>query len=409
MAAQLEPPRRSRPRPSPRPQHAAMRDIEGNDEPRHAARAGRGVKSSSRSGSPPRGPRQSPLREARQRPSPRTEPSHQLHSRHTSPGRERDRRDNRRTIPDDDSRRPIESDDLIPRFRDKRGRGRDTEDKADRRSRSRSRGRDGPGSPYPSNRHRSRSRSASSRHRKKSKRHPSSSARPAATGDDNDARSKRRRRHSPRAHRRTSPRPHASPSRDIEESLRKKRQRTGSESPRESESRRRGREPAYATSDNSAAARIPSPGPLDSRASTSRPPRPSRPSSIGSSSRDISRQDLDSRRGFAPDPPRSPRAHRERRRRLSPDPYPPQRSEFEDEMGARGSYRGGYDPMYSHKSQYHHDSRPYSQSPRHGPSYHNSPTHSPYGGSRSGWGGQYPSPRYASILPTLYHLSLLLI
>ncbi|KAJ3524131.1 hypothetical protein NM208_g12175 [Fusarium decemcellulare] len=63
-------------------------------------------------------------------------------------------------------------------------------------------------------------------------------------------------------------------------------------------------------------------------------------------------------------------------------------------MTSRGNHRGGYNPMYPQKAQYGND--PYSQSPQHGGSYHNSPSQSPYGASRGGWNGQqqYP-PQYS--------------
>ncbi|KAM4056242.1 kinase [Hirsutella rhossiliensis] len=104
-------------------------------------------------------------------------------------------------------------------------------------------------------------------------------------------------------------------------------------------------------------------------------------------------------------PPRSPQSYREQRRReQSADPHFSSRSDFEDDMASRSSYRAGNNPLYAHKPYYGNEARNsdahgYSQSPQRGGSYQNSPSMSPYGAHRGGWAGQYspqqhPPPQY---------------
>ncbi|KAL7816474.1 kinase-like domain-containing protein [Trichoderma aethiopicum] len=62
-------------------------------------------------------------------------------------------------------------------------------------------------------------------------------------------------------------------------------------------------------------------------------------------------------------------------------------------MTSRSSFRGGYNPAYSHQSHHSNDPRGYSQSPQNPGSFHNSPSPSPYGAGRGGWSGHQYSPQ----------------
>ncbi|UKZ83376.1 hypothetical protein TrVFT333_011184 [Trichoderma virens FT-333] len=83
-------------------------------------------------------------------------------------------------------------------------------------------------------------------------------------------------------------------------------------------------------------------------------------------------------------------AHRDRKRgKEFSEPHHASRSDIDDDMTSRSSYRGGYNPTYSHQSHHSNDPRGYSQSPQNSGSFHNSPSPSSYGAGRSGWNHQY--------------------
>ncbi|KAF7562089.1 hypothetical protein G7046_g2048 [Stylonectria norvegica] len=375
-----------------------MRDDEGPDEQRERARTGRGAKPSQRSRSP-REPRHGPDPRSRQRPSIRPEPSASASaSRHHHRSRERSReREHAGHSSSEPTRRTAETDDLIPRYRASRDRH-ESDDKSRRRSRSRGRG-GNPDSPPPTKRHRSRTHSLSTSHRKRSRR--DRSPRPRTRDISPESTSRNPGRHSSRDRRRSSPRRQArSPKSSTRSEDRNPRSihqsRTGSPAKSETGSRRAERDSRHIKSDqprHSSRSRSPT---SESRPLSSRQARPSsrevQPEVPPKAPRDLT-EDLD-RRPSHRHPPRSPKAHRDRRaREESMDRRHSSRSDVDDEMSFRGSYRGGHNPMYPHKAQYGGDSGGYSQSPQHGGSYHNSPSHSPYGGGRGGWNGQQYSPQ----------------
>ncbi|KAF4120471.1 hypothetical protein GMORB2_2909 [Geosmithia morbida] len=277
-------------------------------------------------------------------------------------------------------------------------------DKARRRSRSRGR-RDSPHSP--SKRHRSRSRSPGHRHRKKSKRHSSSSHR--ARDYDESASSRHRRRHSPHRRRRSPTRVHASPRRrdgdDDEERSPRQRRYSGPESPMDTGSCRFRRDSQYSMSDAPRGPHSRSPVPSGRHESRARRPDSRDRHGPAPALRNPSASGL-GRRPSSNDAPRSPRAHRDQRRRRhqeTPEHWSSTRSDVDDEMASRGGYRdvpvAGYQPAYSQqRPQYHNDPRGYSQSPQPPHPYRDSPGHSPYGGGgggRSGWGSNFsPSHQY---------------
>ncbi|PHH91894.1 hypothetical protein CDD83_9837 [Cordyceps sp. RAO-2017] len=136
-------------------------------------------------------------------------------------------------------------------------------------------------------------------------------------------------------------------------------------------------------------------------------PRPGRPAQLyGAAPQDYSGAEPDRRPLYRQAPPRSPPAYRDpRRRELSAEPHFSSRSDFEDDMASRSSYRAGNSSVYAHKSYYSSEPRGgdvqgYSQSPPRGGSYQNSPSVSPYGPYRGSWGGQY-SPQHQ--YPPQYH------
>ncbi|CAM1508285.1 Fc.00g051330.m01.CDS01 [Cosmosporella sp. VM-42] len=373
----------------------AMRDDEGPDDQRERARNGRGVKpsSSQRLGSP-REPRESqsrhdPESRTRRRPSPRPEPS--SHRRRHSRDRSRDRPSHPSS---ETSRRPAEVDDLIPRYRVGKERHREADDKSRRRSRSRERG-GHLDSSTPSKRHRSRSHSLSTSHRKRSRRERSPRPR---TRDYSPESSRKRGRRSSKERRKPSPRrqvrsPHSPTRAEDTKSHPKRHSRSRSRSPAKSDtgSRRADRERRPAKSDkphHRSRSRSPA---STSRHSSSRRPRPSSRGDASEAPLSTASDRVTDRdhRSTQQDPPRSPKAHRDRRApEGSPDRHHSSRSDVDEDMTSRGSYRGGHNPMYPHKSQYSGDPR-YSHSPQQGNSYHNSPAQSPYGGGgRGGWNGQ---------------------
>ncbi|KIE00558.1 Serine/threonine-protein kinase domain protein, partial [Metarhizium majus ARSEF 297] len=381
-----------------------MRDS-GGSHYGERARTGRGASSSDRPGSPPRAARRSPSTESRYRHSgSRHRHASSRDDRRRSRDRSRDRSRQHRT---ESARRDSEVEDLIPRYRAQKARHRDPDDE---RRRSRSRERVAPVSPSSSaKRHRARSHSVESPHRKRSKRDHEASRPSRDRSPDTESRRRRRRssherHHHHHRHRSRSPGRHShsrrspSPSR-TSRSKRKVSSRSRSRSRRESASRSRpsrssgrprSRSREYRSKDRRPASR--SPSPTGSRrhdssrrhhtTSLSNHPSaaaPSGPPTIGNDSR-----------SHREAPQRSPRSHRETRHQGdSVEPHYSSRSDIDDEMASRSSYRGGYNSMYSHRHHYGIDSRGYSQSPQHGGSFHNSQSTSPYGAGRSGWNGQY--------------------
>lgn len=389
-----------------RRRHAAMKDVGGSDDHGERARSGRGVKSSDRPGSPPREPGRSPSSRALHRYS---RPEHASHDRYHS--RDRSREHPRRRL-SESSRRGAEVEDLIPRYRATKARH-EPDDKPSRRSRSRERA--GPSSPSSSKRHRGRSHSPDRHHRKRSKKDHSPSRRDRDHSRDPDSRKHRRRsphdRHEP-SHRRHA-HSHRSPTQSEDTHSRHKR-RSRSRTPirhdlipRQAVSResRESRHPK-ATLPPPPPSRSPSPKQGRRHGSARRATPPARSDQPGKTSNaatgDWSGADPDHRPSSRHAPPRSPRAHRERRRRDgSAEPYHSSRSDVDDDMASRSSYRGGHNPMYAHKPYYNNDPRggdpqAYTQSPQQGGSYHNSPTMSPYGAYRGGWAGQYSPQQYVT-------------
>lgn len=391
--------------PPRRPQHAAMRDDGGSYESRERPRSGRGVTSSDRPGSPPHGARHSSDYAARQHHRPR-DPAH----RHRSRDRSRDyaRRDRPAS-----SRPPAEPEDLIPRYRESKARSSEARARTTRgsRSHSRDRGRDrgrdrdrgGLGSPSSSKRHRSRSRSrsrsVSPSHRKRYKTTHS----PPPRGPDQTskpAESKRRRRHSadrrgasPRRHRSS----HKSPTR-ADDGRRRSRRRSPSRSPARSEAdRRRSRrdsrhhhkpEAPRSQSRNRSPNRRSFSTRRDSQSRVGEPAL-----AVRTATDDRSRGEGDYRPAAAnrePRPPSPQAAQRDRKRGKDfSEPHHASRSDVDDDMTSRSSYRGGggYPPAHSHQSHHSNDTRGFSQSPQHSGSFHNSPSPSSYGAGRSGWSG----------------------
>lgn len=390
------------PKPPRRSRHAAMRDV-GSDDSRQRAQTGRGLKPD-RPRSPPRGPRHKSDNRARRRQSeavsvahastsaPRPQPS--SHHRHHSRDRDRDRSP-------EDPRRPADKEDLIPRFRAGRERAPESEDRSRRRSRSSEHGRrTSPSSA--TKRPRSRSQSPSSSHRKRSKRDHS----PSRRGRDRspDPGSRKHRHHSSRDRRRASPQRHGhshrSPSRPQDPHSRSKRRslsrspsgsRAGSRSVARDSRQPRSDRPSYQSRSRSPipAGRISLSRRLSDASRTSHP-RSGPSTTAGEPSLD----ELDRRASHRHQPPQSPRHYRDRRHRDdSPERYYSSRSDIDDDMASRGSYRGGYHPAYSHNAPFGNDPHGYSQSPQPGGSYHNSPPDSPYGGGRGAWAGQQYSPQ----------------
>ncbi|KAH6892276.1 hypothetical protein B0T10DRAFT_401584 [Thelonectria olida] len=381
---------------SRRPRHAlaAMKDDQGRDEKGDRARTERGLKLSSRQESP-REPRHGSDARAHHRHSSKPEPSshRRRHSRDRSRDRDRDRdRDHDRPHSSDPSRRQADPDDLIPRYRASRDRHRESDDKPRRRSRSRSRSparavRD---SPSATKRHRSRSPSVTTSHRKRSRRDRSPRGR---TRDYSpESASRRHGRHSSRDRRKSSPRRHVrspkSPS-GIEDSqarpARRSRSRSRSQTKGDTGSRRADREsrsekPRHRSRSRSVASE-------KRRPSSRRVRPPSRgeyPEASSTATRDRP-SDLEHRSSQRQLPPRSPKAHRDRRSRdRSPSQRLSSRSDV-DEMASRGAPRGGYNPKYSHKQHHGGESQGYTQSPQPGGSYQTSPSQSPYGANRAGW------------------------
>ncbi|KND93698.1 CTD kinase subunit alpha [Tolypocladium ophioglossoides CBS 100239] len=402
-----------KPRRRRRRRHAAMKDVGGSDDHGERARSGRGAKSSDRPGSPPREPRRSPSSRARHRHS-RPEPV--SHDRHHSRDRSRERPRRRLS---ESSRRGAEVEDLIPRYRATKARHPEPDDKPSRRSRSRERA--APSSPSSTKRHRGRRHSPDRHHRKRSKKEHSPSRRDRDHSRDPDSRKHRRRsphdRHDP-SHRRHA-HSHRSPTQS-EDTHSRHRRRSRSRTPlrhdlipRQALSResRESRHPKSALPlPPPPPSRSPSPQPGRRHESARRATPPARSNQPGKSSNaatgDRPGADPDHRPSPRHAPPRSPKAHRERRRREeSAEPHHSSRSEVDDDMASRSSYRGGHNPMYAHKPYYGNEPRGsdpqgYTQSPQQGGSYHNSPSMSPYGAYRGGWAGQY-SPQHQ--YPPQYH------
>jgi CTD kinase subunit alpha len=378
MERRLTPPRRS--------QHAAMKDVGGNDENRDGARTAGGLASSDRPGSPPRGPRQTwDSRDRRRGTSHKTESS--SHRRPRS--RDRSREPPRSPI-HDFARSAPDTDDLIPRYRASKGRPRDPEDRSRRRSYSRDR--DNRASPAPK-RQRSRSGSRAGSHRKRSRKTHSPAGRESQShrGREDRPRHRDHRKHSPgrssHSRRITS---HA------DDTPSYSRHRSVSRSPIElNAAPRRPRRHSRHSPAGEGHPPSRSPSPISDRrprSSSRRPFSPSRtnlsnaPSNTSTgnwSSADPDRSALQKRH------PGSPVRERDTaRRERSVEPYHSAKSDFEDDMGSRGNYRGMQNSSHSHKPHYGHDSRRYSQSPPRGVSYPNSPSQSPYPPGRSDRGGQ---------------------
>lgn len=389
-----------------------MRDDGGNYDYRERPRSGRGVTSSDRPGSPPHGARHSSEYASRQHHRPRDPaPAH----RHRSRDRSRDYSRRERLA---SSRPPAESDDLIPRYRESKARSSEAKARTTRGSRSRSRSRDrdrdrdrdrgGLGSPSSSKRHRSRSRSRSrslspSRRKRYKKAH---SPPPRGRDQGSKAESKRRRHHStdrrgssPRRHRSS----HKSPTRVDDEVRHHSRRRSPSHSPARSEAdRRHSRRDSrhhYKPEAPRSTSRNRSPLPASSRhsfsnrrGSQSRVVEPTL--TVRTATDERSRIDADYRPANRDQRPRSPHAHRDRKRgKEFSEPHHASRSDIDDDMTSRSSYRGGYNPTYSHQSHHSNEPRGYSQSPQNSGSFHNSPSPSSYGAGRSGWTGHQYSPQ----------------
>ena len=376
------------------PRHAAMKDVEGSDEDNGRARSGRGVKSSDQPRSPLHEPRHQSDSRRHHRHSSRSEPS-STHRRHRS--RDRDRDEPRRHSPRS-ARRPADEDDLIPRFRKNKSHRSESKDRSRRRSRTRSRSRERGGdgaSQSSSKRHRSRSRSFDVPHRKKSRREHSPSHHHRDTELDHHAKKRRRRSpydgpESPTSHHARSRR---SPS-PTETNHRRSRRRSSSRSPGPSEAglRRVTRDTDLSRSAHHRRS-LGSRSPASESRHPKPPPRAPRVGPASPSAADNSAVDLSRRPAKHDQPPRSPKAHFDRRHRdRSTEPFDPARSDIEDDMASRSNYRGGYNSTYPHKP-HGNDSRGYPHSPHHGGPYHDSPSHSPYGAGRPPWNGQQYSPQ----------------
>ncbi|KAH7166002.1 hypothetical protein EDB81DRAFT_269847 [Dactylonectria macrodidyma] len=388
-------------KPPRRPRYAAMRADQRADDQGERARTERGMKSSPRPASP-REPRHAPDSRARHRPVNQPEPS--SHRRHHSRDRSRDRgrgrdrdRDREQHPLSEPTRRAAETDDLIPRYRAGRDRNRDASDKPRRRSRSRSRSRDRGGRDSPSKRHRSRSASLTSSHRKRSRRDRSPRSR--ARDYSPESTSRKHGHYSSRDRRKSSPRRHVrspkSPSR-VDETQSRSARRSRSRSPLRADtgSRRTDRESRsdklrHQSRSRSAASERPNP--LSHRTGPSS--RGDYPETSSNSTRDRA-PDSERRSSQRPAPPRSPKAGRDRRHRdESLDRRHSSKSDIDEDMTSRGSHRGGYKAVYSHKSHHGGDPKGYSQSPQAGGSYQTSPSQSPYGANRNGWSNQQYSPQ----------------
>ncbi|UNI18861.1 [Pyruvate dehydrogenase (acetyl-transferring)] kinase [Purpureocillium takamizusanense] len=374
-----------------------MTDAERTDHHGHRARSGRGAKPSDRPGSPSRESRRSPDARSHRR---HSRGEHSTHDRRRSRDRSRERTRHR---PSESARRVSEVEDLIPRYRVSKARHVEHDDQSSRRSRSRERGSPG------TKRHRDSSRSPSHHHRKRSRKDYSPSRRDRDRSRESDSR--KRRRHSPHDRHESSHRHHGHslrpPSRSHDTQSRSRR-RSRSKSPsrhdlisrsaasRESrESRRLRDDPPPPPPPRTHHSRSPTPK-SDRRRDSSRsrttavrsdaPSQPGRPRGGRDSSEDRGRRPS-SRHGH----PRSPRPPPERRhRQVSAERPHSSRSEVEEEMASRSSYRGGH-PAYAQKGHYGDPPR-HSQSPRH--SYQNSPTMSPYGPHRGVRAGQHSPPHH---------------
>ncbi|KAK2593865.1 serine/threonine protein kinase, CMGC, CDC2/CDK sub [Conoideocrella luteorostrata] len=383
-----------------------MKDSRGRDQGEGAG-TGRGVFSSDRLRSPPRAARRSLSSGSRHRHSRSDHDSSkndQLYSRDNS-------RDRSRKRPVDPNGRSSELDDLIPRYRAKKARAQDLDKEP---GRGRSRELPAHSSPSSVKRHRGRSRSSDSPHRKKSRRNHDSPRRPRDYSPETDSRKHRRRdspshdrhhRHHHRRQRSTSshhhPRSRRSPSPPKGSQSRHKRSSLSRSplkyeaGPRPGFSRNSGR---TRSKDRQKISRSPSPSkdrrkgsPHSHRASS----RSSHPPGGPSSGPPLTDREQRSQQHA---PPRSPRPQRDRRRgEDSAEPHYSSRSDIDDDMTSRSTYRGSYNATYNHKSHYGTDSRGYSPSPQHGGSFQNSQSTSPYPSSRPGWNGQYsPEHQYSS-------------
>lgn len=401
--------------PPRRPRHAAMRDDGGSYDYRERPRSGRGVTSSDRPGSPPHGARLNPDYASRHHHRPRDSAPAQRHR-----SRDRSRDYNRRDKPSS-SRPPAESEDLIPRYRESKARSSESKARTTRGSRSRSRSRDrgrdrgrdrdrgGFGSPSSSKRHRSRSRSRSrslspSRRKRYKKTH---SPPPRSPARSSKAESRRRRHHStdrrdssPRRHRSS----HKSPSRS-DDTRRHSKRRSPPHSPARSEAERRhtrrdSSRHRHKSEASRSVSRNRSPFPADKRRRSPSNHRDS-PSRVGGpaltvrpATDDQSRGDANYRSANRDPRPRSPQVHREGKREKDiPEPHHTSRSDIDDDMTSRSSYRGGYNAAYSHQPHHSNDPQGFSQSPQNSGSFHNSPSSSSYGAGRSGWNGHQYSPQ----------------
>lgn len=366
------------------PRQTAMGDGGGNDDTGQRARAGRGVKPSDHTGSPPRGPRHHPDNRPRHRqpPRPGPEPSH-------------DRgRDGARRPSLDHAHTHKDRADLIPNYRPSQPRDHEPNRNRNRRGRSRDRGR--PSSPSSGKRPRSPSPSSGPSHRKRHRKHASGRNRRVRKSDANAEplrrQSPNRRRPVP-ANARSSPGiPDIPSSRSARDRFRRPDSPGGDRAPAHEE---RIDEQHLGSDTHDRLSRSRSPPPFDDSFDIDRPDVPPRdreqdPSGVdaepGSDHEGwpIQKQN----RG------QSPQTHdRRRRRQDSAGQYSSARSEVDDEMASHGSYRGGYAPVQAHNHPYHDGPRTYSQSPQHAGSYHDSPSQSPYGG-RGGWGNQISPQRY---------------
>ncbi|KEY71581.1 hypothetical protein S7711_06041 [Stachybotrys chartarum IBT 7711] len=372
-----------------------MRTAGGHDDRGERARNSRGAELLDEPGYSPREPRHRPHDRPLHRSN--TKPDLESHSR------SRNRRDPRdRSFPES-TRRPVGTEDLIPRYRSSKVRQPESDDRA---RRSRSRGRGDAASPSSIKRQRTRSRSPGGPDRKKSRRDRSPSRRGREHSRD---RGSKRKRHSSQERRNHSPR-RLSRSHHHSLDTESERHRADPESPtrslRDSEYRsRRGvqdsRQPRVGDTRRPSISRSPA---SESRRSLSRRPHSlsranpqDSSSSIAGGNRSGPEQDrhhLEHRRRDT----QSPRGHHDRRR---PDEtggsHFPSKAELREDMTTRDGYRGAYGEVrLTHKSHYNHDTRGHSPSPQHGGSYHASPSRSPYGGGRGFRDAQQYSPLHQS-------------
>ncbi|RCI08163.1 hypothetical protein L249_6206 [Ophiocordyceps polyrhachis-furcata BCC 54312] len=358
-----------------------MRDIGGSDDHGERVRPGRGVTSSQRPGSPPRDPIRG---HHRQQPS--------SHDGHRS-------RDRPRHRPVDLVGREPDVEDLIPGYRASRvWQSEPGEGKSSRRSRSRDH--DVPSSSPTAKRYRDSTHSPDDSHRKRSKKLHSPTR--YSRGRSRDPESRKRRRFSPHHHAEPSHRRHphsyGSPSRS-EEAYARYKQPSFSRSPIRQEvysSRTASRDLRSSRHPPPPFSRSPSPTRDYIREPTHRPPSPSPRSSRSFQpyGGGVPHEYPGSRPPYRQGPPRSPPPYRgHRREELPPEAHFSSRSELDDEMASRSSYRAGNNPLYTHNSFNGNetrgsDARGYSLSPARGSSYQNSPSlSSPYGPYRGGGGG----------------------